>query len=148
MQDKQYQALVKKKQPARPVWKNAVRAFFVGGTICAVGQAILNAFVRYGGMSVKAAAEPTAIVMVFLAAVLTAAGVYDRIAQVGGMGAALPITGFANAVVAPALEYRREGTVLGVGQRIFQVGGPVIMYGLVTAFTVGLIGYGLRLVKG
>lgn len=138
MAQQHYQKLVQEKKPPRPVVRNAVAAFLVGGLICTVGQLVMNYFVSRG-MPAKEAAGPTAGVMVFLGALLTGLGIYDQIGRFAGMGSALPITGFANSIVSPAMEFKREGFVLGVGARMFVIAGPVIVYGLVTSFLVGLI---------
>lgn len=144
MAQKHYQKLIKETKPPRPVLRNAVAAFIVGGLICTIGQLVMNFFVGHG-MPAKEAAGPTAGVMVFLGAFLTGVGIYDRIGRFGGMGSALPITGFANSIVSPAMEFKREGFVLGVGARMFVIAGPVIVYGLVTSFIVGVIRMLIRL---
>lgn len=138
MERQQYQWRVRQAEPGRPIARNAFWAFVVGGIICTVGQAVF-ALWQALGYGETAARASTAIVMVGIGALLTGLGVYDRIARFAGMGAALPITGFANAVVAPAIEFRQEGAVLGTGARIFQVAGPVIVYGMLAAFAVGLV---------
>ncbi len=136
--DEAYLALAARHRPPAPVWPNAVRAFVVGGAVCAVGQLITNFFVAHGQTAAKAA-SPTAVVMVGLGALFTGLGLYDRLVRSGGMGGALPISGFSNAMVAPAMEYRREGLVLGVGAKLFTVAGPVLAYGLGSAFLVGVV---------
>jgi stage V sporulation protein AC len=133
-----YWTLAKSAEPKAPWLRNGLLAFLVGGTICTIGQAVQSGFVAMG-MTKEAAVAPTAVVLVGAAAVLTALGVYDRIVAWAGMGGALPITGFANAMVSPAMEFRREGLVLGTGARIFQVAGPVLTFGLMTAFVAGLV---------
>ena len=130
--------MVRKNKPKTPIWRNLFWAFVVGGIIATIGQSVMQWFVDQG-MTPKDAAAPTAAVMVFLGSLLTGLGVYDNIARLGGMGAALPITGFANSIVAPAMEYRREGWVLGVGARMFSIAGPVIVYGVVTAVILAAI---------
>lgn len=139
-EQQQYKKLQKKYAPPRPLWRNVLAAFVTGGGISVVGEGFRQVFLAQG-MSPERAAGPTAAVMIFLGALLTGLGVYDRIGRFGGMGAALPISGFANAIVAPAMEFKREGWVMGVGARMFVVAGPVVVYGLVTSFAVGLIYY-------
>ena len=112
--------------------------YIVGGLICTLGQGVLNYFVSQG-MSPKEAGGPTAAVMILLGALLTGLGIYDRLGKFAGAGSFGPITGFANSIVAPALEYKREGYVLGVGARMFQIAGPVLVYGMSTAWLVGLV---------
>lgn len=125
-------------QPRRPVLRNTVLAFLVGGLICALGQ-LFFLYLRGRGVAEKDALAFTSGFMVFWGALLTGLGVYDVIGRVGGMGAALPVTGFANSMVASALEFKREGYVLGVGAKLFTVAGPVIVYGLVSAVAVVLL---------
>ncbi|MHB8757024.1 MAG: SpoVA/SpoVAEb family sporulation membrane protein [Bacillota bacterium] len=113
-------------------------AFITGGAITAVAQLVMN-FMLARGVKAPEATVYTSAVMIFAGSSLTATGVYDLIGRWGGMGAALPITGFANAVVSPAMEYKREGYVLGLGAKMFVVAGPVIVFGVVTAFVVSLL---------
>lgn len=103
-----------------------------------IGQIIINLF-RLGGLTFPEASAATSAVLIFLGALLTGLGVYDDIARFAGAGSIVPITGFANSIVAPALEFKREGYVLGVGARLFQIAGPVLVYGIVTSIIVGLI---------
>ncbi len=133
-----YRRLVQRHAPRAPVARNALLAFVVGGSLCALGQIFMNVFERHGLGPEKAGAM-TAVVVVLLGAALTGLGVYDEIVRIGGMGGSLPISGFANAMVAPAMEYRREGWVLGVGSRIFSIAGPVITYGLLAAMAIGAV---------
>lgn len=137
---KKYQQLAKKSRPKKPVVKNLLGAFFVGGLICTVGQGVQSIFVSYG-MSETTAAGPTTVVMIGIGALLTGLGWYDRIVKIAGMGGSLPITGFANAMVAPAMEFKEEGLIMGVGARLFTVAGPVLAWGLGAAFIIGLIRY-------
>jgi stage V sporulation protein AC len=109
------------------------RAFAIGGGICVVGQVVLEGL-RALGLDDKAAAAPLAVVMVGLGSLFTAFGLYDRLAKVAGMGAALPITGFSNSMTAPAMEHKREGFVLGLGSSMFSVAGPVLVYGFAAAW--------------
>jgi stage V sporulation protein AC len=142
-QDREYQALAARHRPPTPVVANALRAFGVGGAISAVGQLVLTFFAAHGFSEAKAAA-PTAVVVVGLGALFTGLGWYDEVVKFAGMGGSLPISGFSNAMTAPAMEYRREGLVLGVGAKLFTVAGPVLAFGLAAAFVVGLV----RLVVG
>lgn len=137
-EQQQYQQIAKKARPRPPVFLNCIKAFLAGGVICLVGQGVLNYFINIG-VKPPDSGGPLAGVMVTLGALLTGIGVYDVIGKFGGMGSALPITGFANSIVSPAMEFKREGYVLGVGARMFQVAGPVIVYGLVTSVVVVLI---------
>ncbi|MGE5580351.1 MAG: stage V sporulation protein AC [Bacillota bacterium] len=123
--------------PPRPIVRNLVVAFWVGGLICVVGQVILDFLLGRGIPQVQAGAM-TSTAMVVIGATLTGLGIYDRIGAYAGMGAALPITGFANSMVSPALEFKREGFVLGVSAKMFQIAGPVIVYGSIAAVIVGL----------
>jgi len=135
-----YRNMHSKTKPTPPYLANALRAFFIGGTICVFGQMVYQVY-QGMGMTPKDAAGPLAGTMIFVGALLTGLGVYDRIGRFAGMGSALPITGFANSIVSPAMEFKREGLVLGVGARMFEVAGPVLVYGLVVSFLVGLIRY-------
>lgn len=138
MDAKRYQSLARTAEPPAPSVRNAVLAFVAGGIICVLAQVVMNAFVSYG-FPPEDATAPTAVVMVFFAAVFTAFGLYDRLVKWVGMGASLPITGFANAIVAPAMEFRSEGLVFGTAARMFQVAGPVIAFGMATSFLAGLL---------
>lgn len=133
-----YSVFLEDFRPKRATLRNIVMAFLVGGLICTIGQGVLT-FILSKGIPLKQAYVLTSSVMVFAGALLTGLGVYDRIGSFGGMGAALPITGFANSVVSPAMEYKREGFVLGVGAKMFQVAGPVIVYATLTATIVSII---------
>lgn len=134
----QYQEMAQNLMPKRPILRNLVWAFIVGGVICLAGQCVQWFFMKQG-MSPKAAATPTSIVMIGIGALLTGLGFYDRVVKRGGMGGTLPITGFANAMVAPAMEFRTEGLIMGIGARLFTVAGPVLVFGLGAAFVTGLI---------
>jgi stage V sporulation protein AC len=134
-----YQKLIQKHTPKRPMLANSIKAFVVGGTICLLGQFLQQLFTAYLGFDEKTASNPTVAVMIFLSVLLTGFGVYDRIGQWAGAGAAVPVTGFANAMSSAALEHRSEGYVLGVGGQMFKVAGPVIVFGTVAAFVVALI---------
>lgn len=133
-----YARLVARRSPKPPVLRNAVTAFLAGGAICSLGQAVLGFFL-VRGLALGEAAITASAVMVGLGALLTGLGIYDEIGRWAGMGAALPITGFANSIVSPAMEYRREGLVLGVGARLFTIAGPVIVYAVAAALLASVM---------
>jgi stage V sporulation protein AC len=133
-----YNMLVKGFHPPRAVSRNFIKAYIVGGAICVVGQIILDYLVASGVPYVQASSM-TSSGMVFLGALLTGLGVYDEIGRYAGMGSALPITGFANSIVSPAMEFKREGFVLGVSARMFQIAGPVIVYGALSSIIVSIL---------
>jgi len=135
----EYQNLAKKEEPPRPILTNSLRAFLAGGTICLVGQGVQEAFVRWGGFDQKAAGNPTVAVMIIISTILTVIGLYDKIAQWAGAGSAVPVTGFANSMVSSALEHKSEGMVLGVGGKMFELAGSVIVFGTVAAFVIGIL---------
>lgn len=143
-EQQEYQKFVKKKLPSPPILKNCIMAFFVGGFICVIGQLVLNFFISRG-LSLKEAGAHTSVVMVFLGAFLTGLGVYDRIGKIAGAGSIVPITGFANSIVSPAMEFKREGYVFGLAAKMFVVAGPVLVYGTVVSALVGLIYYIFKL---
>ncbi|WP_421617858.1 stage V sporulation protein AC [Brevibacillus sp. TJ4] len=134
-----YQQLAKQHEPPRPLLRNFVRAFFVGGVICVIGQGIQEIFIHFFNFTEKTAGSPTVAVLIFLSALLTGLGYYDRIAQWAGAGTSVPVTGFANSITSAALEHRSEGLVLGVGGNMFKLAGSVIVFGVVAAFFIGLI---------
>lgn len=133
-----YLVLLEDYRPKRPLVRNVVSAFLVGGLICAVGQFILT-YVISQGIALTQAYAMTSSIMIFAGAFFTGIGIYDKLGHIGGMGAALPITGFANSVVSPAMEYKREGFILGVAARMFQVAGPVIVYATLSGAIVTIL---------
>ena len=137
---KDYQDMVTRKSPESKTVKNCIKAFLIGGTICTVGQCFLSTF-KALGMTVEHASTLTSIVMIFIGVLLTGLDVYPKIAKHGGAGTLVPITGFANAVSAPAIEAKTEGFILGVGAKIFTIAGPVILYGTVASFVAGIVFY-------
>lgn len=139
-QQLQYQQLVNNIKPKPPIVRNAVGAFFVGGFICLIAQIILEGFLSLG-FPEKEASTATVVVMIFLGAFLTGLGIYDNIAKFAGAGSIVPITGFANSIVSPALEFKREGFVYGVAAKMFTIAGPVLAYGFIVSILVGLIYY-------
>lgn len=139
-----FETLSKEAKPKPKYVKNIILAFLVGGAICTIGQVILNILIRYG-VNTEDAKTWLPIIMVFLGALLTGVGVYDKIATVGGAGTVVPITGFANAMVAPAIEFKKEGFVFGVAAKMFTIAGPVLVYGIGTSVIIGLVYYFLGL---
>ena len=139
----EYSRLVSDLTPPSRHVRGCLRAFWVGGLICCIGQA-LNLLAEKLALSELTAPMFTTVVLIFLGTTLTGIGVYDKIGRYAGAGSIVPITGFANSVAAPAIEYRREGVVLGIGARIFQLAGPVLTYGITTSMAVGFIYYVIR----
>jgi stage V sporulation protein AC len=135
----EYQSIQKQNEIKRPVIKNCIKAFLVGGLICLIGQVIQTFYITYFDFTDKTAGNPTVGTLIFIAMLLTGFGVYDRIAQFGGAGSAVPVTGFGNAIISAAIEHRTEGFVLGVGGKMFKLAGPVIVFGVFSAFVVALI---------
>lgn len=133
-----YQNMQNAIAPPGHLLRNCWRAFWTGGLICLLAQGVQELLLRFGGFNLETVGAPTSAVMIMLAIILTAAGVYDTIAQYAGAGSAVPITGFANTMSSAAMEYRSEGFVLGVGGNIFKVAGPVIVFGAVSAFVVSI----------
>lgn len=134
----QYKAYVEEKTPKNNVYLNMAKAFVTGGLVCVVGQAILN-FCKNQGLADDIAGSWTSLILVLLSVILTGFNLYPRIAQWGGAGALVPITGFANSVAAPAIEYQKEGQVFGIGCKIFTIAGPVLLYGIFTSWVLGVI---------
>ena len=141
----EYSELTKKCSPDTKYYKTLPMAFIIGGLICCIGQAF-NDLYTYLGMDETSSGTLTSVTMIFLSAIFTGAGIYGRLAKIGGAGTLVPITGFANAVVSPALEFKTEGYVLGVGAKIFIIAGPVIVYGLAASVIYGIILYITQLV--
>jgi len=135
----EYQELQKKHETKRPVVRNCIKAFLVGGLICLIGQLISTFYIYYFNFTDSTAGNPTVGTLVFIAMLLTGFGVYDRIAQFGGAGTAVPVTGFGNAIISAAIEHRTEGFVLGVGGNMFKLAGSVILFGVFSAFIISLI---------
>jgi stage V sporulation protein AC len=119
--------------------KNCIWAFIFGGAICLLGEIIKNVFITMFSVAEKDAGPMSSVVLVALSALLTGLGLYDKLGKVGGAGTVVPITGFANSVVSPALEYKREGFILGTAANIFKLAGPVLVYGYLSAFIVGIL---------
>ena len=138
IKEKQYQDYVKQHTLVHNVWTNMLKAFLTGGSICTIGQLISN-YCKTLGLSEKDCGAWTAIVLVLFSVILTGLNVYSKIANWGGAGALVPITGFANSVAAPAIEYKKEGQVFGIGAKIFTIAGPVLLYGVVTSWALGVV---------
>ncbi|RDW18397.1 stage V sporulation protein AC [Oceanobacillus arenosus] len=134
-----YQAFQQQREVKRPLLKNCLKAFLVGGFICLIGQLISTFYIYYFNFTEQTAGNPTTATLIFLTMLLTGFGVYDRIGQFAGAGSAVPVTGFGNAVISAAIEHKTEGFILGVGGNIFKIAGPVIVYGVFSAFIVALI---------
>ena len=135
---KQYDKLVKEKSPNSPILKNCFNAFWVGGLICTIGQIILD-FCLFNGMEQSLASTVVSISLIAISAFLTSINVFNRIGKFAGAGSLVPITGFANSIVSPAIEYKSEGYVMGVGGKMFTVAGPVLVFGISTSIIVGII---------
>lgn len=135
----EYQAFAKAREPKRPVLLNCIKAFFVGGSICLLGQFISEFYMRFFDFTERTAGNPTVATLIFLAVLLTGFGVYDHFGQWAGAGTAVPVTGFANSIASAAIEHRSEGYVLGVGGNMFKLAGSVIVFGVVAAFVVALL---------
>ncbi|MDA1475000.1 stage V sporulation protein AC [Bacillus changyiensis] len=136
-----YQAKVKTYQPTPPYFMNCLKAFLVGGLICTIGQAFQNFYMNVFDFDKQTAGNPTVATLILISALLTGFGVYDRIGQFAGAGSAVPVTGFANSMASAALEHKSEGFVLGVGSSMFKLAGSVIVFGVVSAYIVGMIRY-------
>ena len=138
MNKEDYQKYVEEKSPNSPIIMDCLKAFLVGGLLCALGQIIFE-FFEYRGLEEKLCYAIVSISLIFLSAFLTALNVFNRIGKFAGAGSLIPITGFANSIVSPAIEYKSEGYVMGVGAKMFTVAGPVLVYGISTSIIVGLL---------
>lgn len=139
--DKNYKKYVDQISPKPTYLKNYTLAFIVGGIICMIGQAINDLYMKVGGLDKLGASSATSITLIVIGAFLTGLGVYDLIGKRAGAGSIIPITGFANSIVSPAMEYKREGYVLGVGANLFKIAGPVLVYGIGSSILCGIIYY-------
>ena len=138
MTNKEYAEYVKKKTPNSTILKNCVKAFLIGGLICAIGEGFIQLYQALG-VDEESAAIFESITLIFLSALLTGLNIYPKIAKHAGAGTVVPITGFANSVVSPAIESKPEGLVLGVGAKIFSIAGPVILFGILASMIAGII---------
>lgn len=139
MNHKEYSELTKKVSPGSKSVKNCTIAFFVGGLICVLGQALNDMYVNMCNMGTDCAATLVSVTLVTLSIILTALGLYQKLAKFAGAGTLVPITGFANAMSSPAIEFKTEGHVMGLGTKLFSIAGPVIVFGLVSGFVYGII---------
>lgn len=140
---KKYNDYVKQVTPTHNLWWNMAKAFVTGGIICCIGQFILNVCENYG-LDQKTSGSWCSMLLILLSVLLTGLNLYPSIANWGGAGALVPITGFANGVAAPAIEFQKEGQVFGIGCKIFTIAGPVILYGIFSSWVLGLIYWGLK----
>lgn len=134
----EYKSISKRRAPHSRIWRNMLGAFLVGGAICTLGELLTNLYLA-AGLEQADAGAVTSVTLVFLSALLTGLKIYDKIAKIGGAGTLVPVTGFANAVVSPALEFKAEGLVLGLGAKLFSIAGPVILYGVTASAFYGVI---------
>ena len=141
-----YAQLVERLYPKSDFAQGLFRAFWVGGVICMIGQGINDIFCLGLKWGAQACATGTSICLIFLSALLTGIGVYDKIGKYAGAGSIVPITGFSNSVVSPAMEFRREGLVMGVGAKLFTLAGPVLVYGICSSIIVGLIAFVMEVI--
>ncbi len=146
MTEKEYDKLVQSMAPKSPMWKDCFNAFWIGGLICTIGQLIMNGYLALD-MEKMDASSATSMTLVALAALLTGLSVYDDIAKHAGAGTLVPITGFSNSVSAPAIEFKTEGFILGVGAKIFTIAGPVIVYGVSASVVYGFIYWICQMLK-
>ena len=146
MTNKEYGEYVKKKTPNSTILKNCVKAFLIGGLICAIGEGFIQIY-QAAGLDEESAAIFESITLIFLSALLTGLNIYPKIAKHAGAGTVVPITGFANSVVSPALDAKTEGMILGTGAKIFTVAGPVILYGTLASWVIGLIYWVTSMIK-
>ena len=139
MDEKKYAKLESKVSPKPPILRNVFTAFITGGTICLIGQGVSLFYMTFFDFTERTSSNPTVATLIFFAMLLTGFGQYKKIAQFGGAGAAVPITGFGNAVISAAIEHKSEGYVLGVGGNMFKLAGSVILFGVASAFVVSLV---------
>ena len=135
---KAYQEYVDKKSPNSPILRNCFNAFWVGGLICSIGQIILD-ICKYNGLDTQMSGTVTSIILIAISALLTGLNLFNKIGKFAGAGSLIPITGFANSIVSPSIEYKSEGYVMGVGGKMFTVAGPVLVYGISTSIIVGIL---------
>ncbi|MDF2677050.1 MAG: putative stage sporulation protein [Bacillota bacterium] len=147
-EQKNYQKYAKDREPKRPVLKNCIKAFIVGGLICDFGQLLQWGFIKYFHFNEKTAGDPTVAVLIIISVILTGLGIYDHFGQWAGAGTAIPVTGFANSMASAAIEHKTEGYVLGTGGNMFKLAGSVITFGVVAAFVVAIIKITIKWIGG
>ena len=147
MTEKQYQKLVQDLSPKSPIGRDCFNAFWIGGLICVIGQVILNCYSAWG-LDKEAAGTATSMTLVAISALLTGLSLYDDIAKHAGAGTLVPITGVANSIAAPAVEFKTEGMILGTAAKMFTIAGPVIVYGLSASVVYGFIYWIIQMVMG
>ncbi len=135
---KDYQNYVNAKSPNSPIFKNCFNAFWVGGLICLVGQ-LISCYCKYRGLDTETSNTIVSIILIFISAFLTSLNLFNKIGKFAGAGSLVPITGFANSIVSPAMEYKSEGYVMGVGGKMFTVAGPVLVFGISASIIVGIL---------
>ena len=143
MTNEQYGEMVKQASPNSHLWADCLKAFCVGGAICVLGEAIMKGYTHLG-LEKEDSGLLTSVTLIFLAALFTGLGLYEKLGKIAGAGSVVPITGFANSVAAPAIEFKKEGLIFGLGAKMFVVAGPVIVYGTLTSVIVGVIYYFVR----
>ncbi|MEG1705096.1 MAG: stage V sporulation protein AC [Clostridia bacterium] len=146
MTNEEYTKYVENKAEKSPILKNVFFAFIVGGFICIIGQVITNISIYYG-LDQKTASTIATVSLIFLGAFLTSINLYSKIGKYAGAGSVIPITGFSNSIVAPAIEYKSEGFILGLGSNMFKIAGPVLVYGIFSSFIVGIIYWLILMVR-
>lgn len=139
VEKQQYQMWVEQVSPQTNIWIGCIKAFLIGGLICVLGQCIRTFIMSIGDVSVDQAAAWTSITLIFLGAFVTGLGWYDNLGHFAGAGSIIPITGFANGIVSSAIEYKKEGFILGLGAKMFSIAGPVLVYGTLASSLVGLV---------
>lgn len=135
---KEYQNYINKKSPNSPIFKNCFNAFWVGGLICFIGE-IISQYCKYQGLDIQISGTIVSIILIGISAFLTGLNIFNKIGKFAGAGSLIPITGFSNSIVSPAMEYKSEGYVMGVGAKMFTVAGPVLVYGISSSVIVGII---------
>lgn len=144
-EEKEYRDYVEEVTPKKNIWLQMLKAFFVGGFICLIGQVIIWLGINKFGLDKEVAGTWCSVILVLTSVILTGFNLYGPIVKFGGAGALVPITGFANSVSSASIEYKREGQVFGIGSKIFTIAGPVILYGIVTSWVLGLIYWALKM---